>query len=225
MCAALVTSDAAWCGQCFADLRAPEPELPPDLRAEAGSGATAPISPANGVAAGPDGDAVSGASRTAGERRAPFWPCPVCGGENPIDAEACITCGTPFAALMRDEQERPHVEPKDALAWSLMFPGLGHRKLGLPLDGLARGVLFAVAFAMALLVGFAGVRSGPTFGVFALFLLTGLGVYAMSAFEAFRLAQGGTPLVSSRVLLWVLVVVILASVVMLALAVASAAKG
>ena len=208
-CGALVAGDAAWCGQCFADLRQPAPpEAEPAARAgPAGSRA----------AAGPTG--------VASERRPAFWPCPVCGGENPIDADACTTCGTPFAALMREEPERPTVDPRDALAWSLMFPGLGHRKLGFALDGLARGVLFGVAFAMALLVGFAGVRSGPTFGVFALFLLTALAVYVMSAFEAYRIAQGGTQLVSSRALLWVLVVVILASVVMLALAVATAAKG
>jgi hypothetical protein len=197
-CGALVATDAAWCGQCFADLREERP----------GPEHAAPVE-----------------TRIAGERRPAFWPCPVCGGENPIDTDTCTTCGTPFAALMREEPDRPAVDPKDALAWSLMFPGLGHRKIGLPLDGLARGVLFGVAFAMALLVGFAGVRSGPTFGVFALFLLTALAVYVMSAVEAYRIAHGGTQLVSSRALLWVLVVVILASVVMLALAVATAAKG
>ena len=155
-------------------------------------------------------------------RPAAFWPCTVCGSRNPIELDMCATCGTPFATVMRDEPAAVEIDPNQALAWSLVFPGLGHRRAGRSLDGLARAVLFGVAFVMALLVGFTGVRSGPTFGVFALFLLTSLTVYVGSAYEAHRLAQGGELLVSSRLLLWMLVFVILLSVVMLALAVMSA---
>jgi hypothetical protein len=150
----------------------------------------------------------------------------VCGARNPIELEACARCGTPFADLMREAPtDRPSAEPKEALAWSLIFPGLGHRAVGRPLDGLSRGVLFGMSFAMALLLGFAGVRSGPTFVVFALFLLAALVAYAGSAYEAYRLALGGDLLVGSRPLLWVLVGLILLSVVMLALAVASTGGG
>lgn len=156
---------------------------------------------------------------------AAWWPCPVCGARNPIELDACARCGTPFAALMREAPEAHAVEPKEALAWSLIFPGLGHRAAGRPLDGLARGVLFGMSFAMALLMGLAGVRSGPTFAIFALFLVTALVVYAGSAFEAYRIAQGEDVLIGSRALLWVLVGLILLSVVMLALAVVSAGGG
>jgi len=200
-CGALVAPDATWCGQCYADLRVAEP-----------------ASPAR------DADAVEAPSPGGAVRPGPGWPCTVCGARNPLDLDACATCGTPFAALMRDAGAAPEVRPRDALAWSLLFPGLGHRLAGRPLDGLARGVLFAVSFAMALLVGVAGVRSGPGLLAFALFALTTIAVYAGSAFEAHRLASGAGMLVSSRALLWVLVGVIMLSVVMLALAVVGATR-
>src|SRR5439155_1155440 len=77
-CGALVSEDAAWCGQCFAPLgRAPEP--PP--------------------AAQPT-EIATGATTERAERPMPFWPCPVCGGKNPIQLDSCATCGTPFAQLM-----------------------------------------------------------------------------------------------------------------------------
>jgi ribosomal protein L40E len=211
-CGALVAVDAEWCGQCFADLRArPEEPLPPAV-----------VRPtADPTGAGDDGDDTDAVSSDQA-----WWPCSVCGARNPIELEACARCGTPFADLMREvPTDRPSAEPKEALAWSLIFPGLGHRAVGRPLDGLSRGVLFGMSFAMALLLGFAGVRSGPTFVVFALFLLAALVAYAGSAYEAYRLASGGDLLVGSRPLLWVLVGLILLSVVMLALAVASTGGG
>lgn len=214
-CGALVAADATWCGQCYADLRAVEAASPArgteatGTGAATGSGMAAADPPSTGEAGRPD----------------PGWPCAVCGARNPLDLDTCATCGTPFAALMRDEPAAPEVDPKDALTWSLVFPGLGHRVVGRPLDGLARGVLFAVSFAMALLVGLTGVRSGPAFLVFALFLITAIVVYAGSALEAHRVARGAGLVVSSRALLWVLVAVIMLSVVMLALAAVSATRG
>ena len=217
-CGALVAGDADWCGQCFVDLRGPREER------RAAVPAPAAAEPSSGGPGGtpapeqerPDGPTVDEA----------WWPCAVCGARNPIELEACARCGTPFADLMRDAPgERRTAEPKEALAWSLIFPGLGHRAVGRPLDGLSRGVLFGMSFAMALLLGFAGVRSGPTFAVFALFLLAALVAYAGSAYEAYRIALGGDLLIGSRPLLWVLVGLILLSVVMLALAVASTGSG
>lgn len=210
-CHALVSVDAEWCGQCFTSLipeRSGEPSgQPPDE-----PGDEPPVEPSGTV------DPVSGGPPSAA------WPCGVCGGRNPIDADSCQTCGTPFAALMRADEERPEVEPKDAVAWSLLFPGLGHRAAGRGTDGLARGVLFGLAFGMAMLIGVAGVRSGPALGVFLLLLTTGLAVYVLSAVEAHRLASGGDLLVASRTLLWVLVGVIFLSIVLLALAVVTATR-
>jgi hypothetical protein len=201
-CGALVTVDATWCGQCFASLVGPEAAPVPEHAAT---------------------PAVGEAPARAGERAA-FWPCPVCGGHNPIDADPCVTCGTPFAAAMRSEPDRPVVEPKDAVAWSLLYPGLGHRKVGRATDGLARGVLFGLSFGMAVLIGLGGVRSGPAFGVFLLLLLSGLSVYVLSAIESYRLATGGDVLVPSRMLMWLLVGVIFLTVMLLAIAVVTATR-
>ncbi|MEX1264514.1 MAG: hypothetical protein WEE66_11395 [Actinomycetota bacterium] len=133
-------------------------------------------------------------------------------------------CGATFAALMRQDEAPPRIHPKDALSASLLFPGLGHRKAGRGLDGLARGVLFVVLASMTATVFVSGVSSAGTFGVFALFLGSTLAVYLGTAWEAYHIADGGRPLVSSRALLWATVAVIMASVMMLALSVIAAAR-
>jgi ribosomal protein L40E len=203
-CGALVADDATWCGQCYSPLTEEAPAPEPAQAVDTTVGAPTPVPPT--------------------ERGEPFWPCPVCDNRNPIAADACAVCGTPFARLFRDDEaERPSVEPKEALVWSLVFPGLGHRRLGRGLDGLARGVLFGVAFLLAVLTGL-GAKNGLLFGVFALFLVVGLGVYALSAYEAYRLAQGGDVLVGSRVLLWALVFVIFLAVALLAVSAVSSTR-
>jgi hypothetical protein len=156
------------------------------------------------------------------ERPQPFWPCPVCGGKNPIQLDSCVTCGTPFAQVMRAPEERGRIDPRDAAIRSLIFPGLGHRALGRGLDGLARGVLFAVTFGLGVLLAIAASGSGALVAAFALFLVAGVGVYAMSAFEAHRLAQGGDLLVETKVLMWALVGVVFVGVGLLVFGVVTA---
>jgi hypothetical protein len=207
-CGALVAPDAQWCGQCFVSLLEPEPE--PELEPES--------EPAKRSEPAGATDAASTAAKI------PTWPCPACGNHNAIELDACSVCGTSFAALMRQGEERPRVEPKVALAWSLIFPGLGHRKVGRGMDGLARGVLFALLFAMALLTGLSMGGSGTLSGLFALFIGLAALVYAGTAWEAYHLAEGGEPVVSARTLLWVTVGVIFLSVAVLALTVVVAAK-
>jgi hypothetical protein len=199
-----VADDATWCGQCYTPLIEESPAPEPARATGAAGGSEMP------------------AGATGGAE--PFWPCPACDNRNPIAADVCTACGTPFSRLFRDDEaERPSVEPRDALAWSLVFPGLGHRMLGRPLDGLARGVLFGVAFLFAVLTGL-GARNGLLFGVFVLFLVVGLGVYVMTAYEAYRMAQGGDVLVGSRTLLWALVLVIFLAVALLAVSAVSSTR-
>ncbi len=209
-CGALVVADAGWCGQCFESLVDPEPE-PEPVR-----------SPGSGPSPGADTSPTPAGAPPA--IAAPTWPCPACGNANAIELDACAVCGTSFAALMRQGEERPKVEPKTALAWSLIFPGLGHRKVGRGMDGLARGVLFAMLFVMALLTGLSAGGSGVLLGLFALFLGLAVVVYAGTAWEAYHLAEGGEPVVSARALLWATVGVIFLSVAVLALTVITAAK-
>jgi len=196
-CRALVSVDAPWCGQCFASLEGPRAHERP-------SGPPEPL-------ASPDGSPVVAT-----------WPCVACGGRNPIEADACTACGTPFANTMRVEAPRDRGTPRDAVAWSLIYPGLGHRKVGVPLDGLARGILFTMTFGMALLIGLGGVRSGPIFALFLLYLVLALVVYGASAYEAHRVARGGALLIPSRPLMWATVGLMLLSVISLAVAVATA---
>lgn len=217
-CDALAAPDAEWCGQCFRSLVEPEPAVVTSAQTTQARQAEALTAEAVQAEAPAEG---SGYARSD---PAPTWPCPTCGNANALELDACAVCGATFAALMRQDEAPPRIHPKDALSASLLFPGLGHRKAGRGLDGLARGVLFVVLATMTATVFVSGVSSAGTFWVFALFLGSTLAVYLGTAWEAYHIADGGRPLVSSRALLWATVAVIMASVMMLALSVIAAAR-
>lgn len=151
--------------------------------------------------------------------RAAAWPCPTCGTSNPIELDLCRVCGASFAQLLREQEERPTVSPRDAFLWSLTFPGIGHAKLGRAADGVARGTLFLLTFGLTLVIVLSGVPSGPVFGVVAVLLASALTLYLGSAAEAYRIAEGGAPFLSARALLWATVALIMLSVALLALSV------
>jgi hypothetical protein len=203
-CGALVSPDATWCGQCYASLERREPAP----AHEAAEGDPAPPRPA-----------------TAGDRAAATWPCPVCETDNPIEVDACTVCGTTFGSLLSISPRRDAAGPREALVWSLVYPGVGHQRLGLGLDGLARGILFTMTAGMALLLALGGGGRGTTFVVFLLYLLLAIGTYALTAWEAYRVAQGGALFVPSRPLLWVTVGLIMVSVVALAVTVVASNSG
>jgi ribosomal protein L40E len=198
-CGALVSADAEWCGQCFTSLRAAAPEPEP---------AAAPVlvRPA-GAAEGSEG------AKTAA------WPCPTCGSLNPIELDVCSVCGTSFAQLLRQDEPRSTVSPRDAFLWSLMFPGVGHAKAGRAPDGIARGTLFVLTFGLSLVVVLSGVSSPPVFAVMALLLVSAITIYLGSAAEAYRIADGGSTFVSARALLWATVGLIMLAISLLALSV------
>ena len=227
-CDALVSPDAEWCGQCFRSLKETPQEPEPVAVAMPTMTDPLPAVPPMPVAAtdGAEADLRDGEQPAIPEApgKAPTWPCPACGNANPIELDTCTLCGTSFAALMRQDEAPPEVDPKDALGWSLIYPGLGHRKLGRGLDGLARGVLFTMLAAMVLVIVVSGVTTAGLLGVLALYLLMALIVYLGSAYEAYRIAEGGQPLVTARALLWATVGIIMLSVVLLALTVASVAS-
>ncbi|MDP9330776.1 MAG: hypothetical protein M3P11_09100 [Actinomycetota bacterium] len=210
-CGALVAADAEWCGQCFVSLRELDSQRP---AAAPTSSATAEASPAGSV----------DASKVATDRSLPTWPCPTCGHENVIDLDVCLICGTSFAALMRTDEKPPPIEPAKALRRSLIFPGLGHSLAGHGTDGIARGLLFAMLIVMALIVGLSGISSGVLLTVFTLFAGMAAVIYLGSAWEAYRLANGEALFVSSRVVLWATVGIVMVSVALLALAATTATK-
>lgn len=193
-CAALVSADAEWCSQCYEPLRRPERE---PIRS-ASPGGSAPAT-APGPIETPGGGGLEIAEGHAS------WTCPICGETNAIEASTCIVCGTPFARLFAEPQEGPKVDPDRAAVWSLVFPGLGHWKMARRADAIARFVLFGWSFGtlcvlLASRVGKGGM--GPTFPLFALFASSSLAIYALSALDAYRIAKGDAPVVSTRVLLW-----------------------
>jgi hypothetical protein len=198
-CGALVTPEAEWCGQCFA-------RLP--------TGTTAEASPA-----------VPG--RTV-ERGEPTWPCPVCDHANPIALTACAACGTPFARLFEEPGRRSETEPRTALKWSLLLPGLGHWKCGRPFDGVARVVVFAwTVVTIAIIVGSRPGSGGlgAATSLFGLFLLAAVALYVVSAIDAYRLASGDRELVPSRILLWASAGLMLLAMVLGALVAFPAVRG
>ncbi len=203
-CHALVSADAEWCGQCFTSLR-PTIDTTPDTPA-----VPSPVR----VTADP----------SAAEAGTAMWTCPTCGEENRLDLDACPVCGTSFAALFRQDERLPAVDPRTALTRSLIFPGLGHRAVGKGADGLARAVLFLYTFGTALLILISGPPSGPAVGVLVLYGSLAVAIYVLAALEAYRMAQGGGPLVSSRVLLWGVVGLVVLSALMAAFTVFAAAK-
>ena len=216
-CGALVSSDASWCGQCFTPIR--------ERAVEVG----APTAPEGAARAAEDPATTSPTPPTAPGRgganaKIPTWPCPTCDHANAVERETCEVCGTPFAALMRRDERPPDADPTTALMWSFVFPGLGHRKVGRPVDGLARGILFAILAGMAVLVALAGTASGMLSAILGLFAILAVAVYLGSALEAYRLAQGAEPLVSARALMWATVAVVMLSVLMLAMSVIATAK-
>ncbi len=203
-CGGLVSPDAEWCGQCFSPLPRSD-DSPARTPTDPGVG------PAEAVGAATS-TAIGGLEVEAGR---PTWVCPVCDERNPIEAVACHTCGTPFTRLFEAQAERPEVEPQTAVVWSMALPGLGHWKLGHRADAIARIVMFAWAFGalIVLLVSRFGKGGlGPTMPLFLLFLGSSVAIYVLSAIDAYRIASGEAPLVSSRTLLWASAGVVVLSV-------------
>jgi hypothetical protein len=113
------------------------------------------------------------------------------------------------------------------MLWSLALPGLGHWKVGLRADAVARMVLFVWTLGTVLVV--TASRSGSGFGsstpLFALYLGSATAIYVLSAIDAARAADGRPPVVSSRVLLWASAALVLASIALATLVTLPAARG
>lgn len=213
-CGALVVSDARWCGQCYAPLGAaaapapapvPGPELGDDLGLDAAidwSEVLPEDSPA--AASFPTGGGVDTrlSVRRVGEDL--VWDCPSCGRENPMAQSVCSACQTPFASLLsRQEAEAaPKLEPRQALTRSLLLTGLGHMSMGRAADGIARLVLFLWATGLGVIMLMSPSNSGPILTVGGLFVVSAIGIWAVTALDASRLASGDEEqLLSPRILL------------------------
>jgi hypothetical protein len=229
-CGALVSGDAEWCGQCYEPLRhvpgpprapalvpsdvTPEPADRPGTRGPSGNGSSVPATVE-----------VAGIERTESGM---LWTCPVCEQKNPMALSTCPACGTPFARLFQEPEETtPHVEPGTALALSLLLPGLGHWKLGLKGDAVARIVLFVWSFGTVLVLAFvrSGKGLGPIASLFLLFVGSTLILWLVSALDAYRIASDERPFVSARMLLWASAGLVVASAIIATLVALPAARG
>lgn len=183
-----MSAEAEWCGQCYAPL------LP------AGTSVKEGTSPA--AAAAIRDAAVRGIEVEEGRTN---WVCPACEARNPIESNACSVCGTPFGRLFEEPEVKPQVDPQTAAVWSMVFPGLGHWRLGRKGDAIARFAMFGWAFGALLILlvsRFGKGGLGPTFPLFLVFLLAATAIYVLSAVDAYRIAAGDDPIVGSRALLW-----------------------
>lgn len=233
-CGGLVALGAEWCGQCYAPLRPAEAPPSPTSGGPAGSrGREADRAPED-VPPPPEGAERSASVATPGGGNLEIaggtasWDCPVCGERNPIRANACGVCGTPFARLFERPEERPQIEPASAARWSLVFAGLGHWKAGHHADGVARAVLFAWTIGTVIVIllsrpdqgGF-----GRVFPFFALYLSSAVAVYVLSVVDAYRVSGGQPPVVASRTLLWCAAALVLVSILLATFIALPAAHG
>jgi hypothetical protein len=229
-CGALAAWEMEWCGQCLSPLERPLPSAPPasaqhapqfymdEPQPAARTGLFVPEMPAPQPPTG----AVPPAPVAP---RRPTWPCAVCETENPIELDTCVACGAPFARLFQEPESRPKVDPRSAVARSLLFPGLGQVHCGRTADGVARAVLFlwiqGTATVMLLSRGGSGSAITP---IALLFLAVSVMLYATSALDAYRQAAGDAPLLTPRYLLYGTVGLIILSVGSLFLLVTRAAQ-
>lgn len=212
-CGGLLGEGVAWCGQCLTPVN---PERPPaeesaDPRAEAVA-RPAPNGEVGSNGLAPHQQAItrqpsrpkqaSGRFRALGEGL--LWACPQCDMENPLEASACVRCGTPFRDLFQEGAVRPTVDPARAAALSLMFPGLGHRALGRSAEGLARAVVFlwTIGMALAIFVSAGRLSAGPFRLLLLVLIAAAAFVYASTAADARRVARGDAPIMTSRMLLY-----------------------
>jgi hypothetical protein len=111
--------------------------------------------------------------------------------------------------------------------WSMVLPGLGHWRLGRRGDALARFAVFGWTFGslvILLISRFGKGGLGPTMPLFLLFLGGSVTVYVLSAMDAYRLAGGDPPIVSSRALMWGLVGLIVVSILLATFLILPAAR-
>jgi hypothetical protein len=212
-CGALNPDGADWCGQCLMRFGTPIPLVtPPQPEGKERS----PLPDPPGGVAGADGATSAPArppdlGRTVAVRLVPsssgrirrvdgqlLWACPSCEEVNPIDEQVCPVCGSPVLDLFRvPAPPRPPRHAGVALGLSVV-PGLGCWYAGSLGVGLTR-LLLAGTWLAALVVVWP--RPEPALVlVKALFLVALVGLWVVSAVDAWRLAGRRRPLADQRVL-------------------------
>lgn len=221
-CQAHNPDSAEWCTQCYGSLRAPEPAPPaaapattPATASPADPPATA--SPATGPGPAEDTSPASGDPSAVGYvsedgrfRRTEEgldWRCHVCDAWNPIERTTCSTCSAPFAAETTSGPEPGElVDESVALLAAALLPGLGHILMKRTGVGIARALLYVTWLVGGLLLLFSAARAGQSALPSAPLLLGAVALWAATLLDTITLHRGtGQELLQPRVLLWLTV--------------------
>jgi hypothetical protein len=143
------------------------------------------------------------------------WRCRLCETTNPLEASICSACGAPLAQSLRPAPPTgPRGDPGTAALLSLFLPGAGHAYVGSWGQAAARAVtaLWVAAVAVA-----ASVSQGLASPLAVLYFLASLGLWVLSAHDAYREAgrEEASVLLRGRAFVWAVVGLLLLSIVML----------
>lgn len=193
-CGASNPEAAAWCNQCYVTPAESRPAQGPlDLDAEDSTTLDATL------------DATFEERPAFRRTEAGFeWACPRCGTYTSLDVYTCVECGTPITELT----EAPPAQPA-ATNWQVAFlfsaalPGAGHMAMGRVGQGLARAVLYVLWLVSGLLA----LAGGGALAAVPL-LLGAAALWVTGLVDLQQLRQGGTEVLTGRVLLWLVVGVI-----------------
>ncbi len=227
-CGGLNPAEADWCGQClkrFTPPPAPEPvaEARPEAEIRETPTTEAPLSLVESLPTAADASispphAHQLHEAAIGKQHGPFtvtnfgvaWTCATCGTFNPITSEACQVCGATLRQTVEPGQGKVKKkrDPRLTAMIALAFPGAGHGYLGLWGEAVARiaiGAWLLAAVIAGLSVDAAGSKVlGFVFVVFA------LGMWAVSAHDAYRAAEGqpNLSLLKGRMFLYLVLVLL-----------------
>lgn len=219
-CGATNPDAAAWCGQCLTKFGGPAASVavaPPPAAEDA---APQPRGPEVGAAAPADVPDDITPSVAPGFRRhngALEWECVACGEYNELGVDACLRCGTTFAARWA-EPPAPPPSPADyrrAVALSAVMAGAGHIALGRRASGLTRALLFTMWLLGGLVLVAAG---GPVLLTGGPLLLGAAAVWALALVDLARLRDSTAELFEGRTVVWTVAAVIGLTIVGLLLA-------
>ena len=204
-CGARNAATAPWCTQCYTSFtdatRQPRTE-PTELAAvPAATGA-----PAEGDVGGGSAHRAGGTSDVRQDEQGRIeWRCATCDGWSPLEAAACVACGSPRTGFGDDRAVEMPDEQRVVLLSGLL-PGLGHLVAGRVGSGLARA-LFGLGWLIGgVLLLVAAVRAGSGYWAAVPLLVGAVIVWVLSVFDAQSVARGQQrEYLDGRNLLWLMV--------------------
>jgi hypothetical protein len=216
-CGGLNPEKADWCGQClrrFTPPPAPGPAVPEGAPVEPADPSVpnemdpaASIQPplylvetlptAADAAPKPHAQAAMHAPPGVNTQRGPFtvsdrgvtWACATCGSVNAMESEICSACGSTLHATLAPDEDgnRKDRDPRLTAMVSLAYPGVGHAYLGMWGQAVAR-VTIATWILAAVIAGLSVEAAGARV-LAVVFVLVALGMWGVSAHDAYREAQ------------------------------------